>query len=670
MDAHRRTLVRDPENAAALAGLFRALDALGCKGTPEEAVARSNRAEGLRRAGRLEEAEAEHRAALRWLPRFGGIHFNLGVLLHGCGRLAEAAACYVEAARLMPSFAAANANAGAVLKDLGRLAEAERALRAAVRTDPALLAARLNLGAVLRDGGRLREATAAFRTAIALAPGVAESHANLALALKESGDAPGSIPAFERALVLGLPDAGGVLAQLVQQRRHLARWDGLAERSAALRDLVRRGASQQVQPWIFLSEGAGPAQERACAERYSAWRTRSASRAPALQEGRRTLAADGRLRVGYLSADYHEHATAVLIAELIERHDRGRVHVTGISYGPDDGGPMRRRLAAGFDRFMDVAALSHADAARRIAADGIDVLVDLKGHTQGARLEIMALRPAPVQAQWLGYPGTMGAPFIDYVIADPVVAPFDQQPHYCERIVHLPRVYQPNDRRRAIADRPTRADCGLPADGFVAACFNTAYKITPDLFAVWMRLLHAIPGSVLWLLESHPEAAANLRREAAARGVDPARLVFAPKAPLPEHLGRHGLADLFLDTLPYNAHTTASDALWAGLPLLTVRGEGFAARVAASLLDAAGLPELVCGSLAEYEAAALRLARSPDKVAALKARLAAGRSSSALFDTDRFARALERAFETMWTIHASGQPPRGFAVPDELDSAP
>ena len=656
----RSALAAKPGDPAALAGLFGALDALGEPGTPEEAVARSAFGEALRRQGRAAEAEAHHRAALSWLPDFGGNHFNLGLTLQALGRAAEAAEAYGEAARLMPCFAPAPCNQGVLLRALGQREAAEAALRRAVALDPTLVPGWLNLGAVVQGHGRAEAVAGCYRNALTLRPDLAEAHANLGLLLKEAGWLAESLPSFERALTLGLPDAGGALAQLVQQMRHLGRWDGLAERSAQLGALVRGGATRQVHPWIFLGEGAGPAAELDCARRYADWRTRGIAAMPA----RRDTGPRGRLRIGYLSADYHEHATAALIAELIERHDRNRVEVVGYSYGSDDGGPMRRRLAAAFDLFVDLAACSHADAAARIRSDGVDILVDLKGYTQHARPEIAAHRPAPLQAQWLGYPGTMGAGFIDYVIGDPQVTPFDHQPFYTERIVQLPVCYQPNDRIRPIGPAPSRAACGLPDRGMVFCCFNAAYKITPDLFDRWCRLLRAVPDSVLWLLDSHPEASANLRREASCRGVAEDRLIFAPRRPPAEHLARHRLADLFLDTTPVGAHTTASDALWAGLPFLTVPGKGFASRVGASLLRAAGLPDLAVRSLDEYEATALRLAGDPDGLARLKARLAAERGSAPLFDTDRFARALERAYATMWDIHAAGGPPRPFSVSD------
>jgi predicted O-linked N-acetylglucosamine transferase (SPINDLY family) len=310
-----------------------------------------------------------------------------------------------------------------------------------------------------------------------------------------------------------------------------------------------------------------------------------------------------------------------------------------------------------------VRAASSAEAARRIHADGVDILVDLKGYTGNSRTPILALRPAPIQVNYLGYPGTMGAPFMDYILVDDFIVPPEQQPFFAERLVHLPGCYQVNDSRREIASRtPSRAECGLPDEGFVFCCFNNSYKITPEVFDVWMGLLKVVAGSVLWLLEGNRLVPENLRREAEARGVAAQRLVFAPRRPLAEHLARHRLAGLFLDTFPVNAHTTASDALWTGCPLLTIAGETFVSRVAGSLLRAIGLPELITAGLDAYRELALRLARDRDLLAELRARLEANLRSSPLFDAAKFARGIEKAYLTMWEIHTSGQRPRPFAV--------
>ena len=377
-----------------------------------------------------------------------------------------------------------------------------------------------------------------------------------------------------------------------------------------------------------------------------------------------------RIRIAYLCAAFHDHPTAVLIAGVFEHHDRTRFDTTAISLGPDNGSTMRRRIEAAFDRFIDVHALSDAEIAAMIREMEIDIAIDLNGQAGGARPAIFAYRPAPVQTSYLGNCGTMGVPFIDYIIADPIVIPKDQVRHYTEKVVYLPNSYQCNNSGRQVPlSTISRNDAGLPETGFVFCCFNSNYKITPLVFDVWMRLLTACPESVLWLLADSPYAILNLRREAAARGVAPERLVFAPRVPNDDHLARHRLADLFLDTLPVNAHATASDALWAGLPVLTCMGNTFAGRVGASLLRAVGMPELVASSLAEYEAIALSLARDPEAMARARTKLASNRSTQPLFDTARITRNLETAYTTMCERTRRGEPPESFVVTDapELD---
>jgi predicted O-linked N-acetylglucosamine transferase (SPINDLY family) len=373
--------------------------------------------------------------------------------------------------------------------------------------------------------------------------------------------------------------------------------------------------------------------------------------------------AHDRIRIAYLSADFHSHATAALMAGVFESHDRTRFQTVAISFGPDDRSEMRARLMPAFERFVDVREKSDPEIATTLRQMEIDIAIDLKGYTQDSRPGILAHRPVPIQAGYLGFPGTMGADYIDYIIADAVVIPPEHESFYTEKVVRLPDTYQGNDSKRRIAERtPTRAEAGLPETGFVFCCFNNNFKILPDMFAIWMRLLACVEGSVLWLIEDNAAAARNLKREAVARGIAADRLVFAPRVNLDVHLARHRLGDLFLDTLPYNAHTSASDALWAGLPVLTCLGTGFAGRVAASLLQAVGMPELVTQSLEAYESLALKLARDSGALDALKAKLARNRMTQPLFDTTRFTRNLEAAYLAMWERHRSGLPPAGFAV--------
>ena len=372
-----------------------------------------------------------------------------------------------------------------------------------------------------------------------------------------------------------------------------------------------------------------------------------------------------RIRVAYVSADFHQHATSYLTAGMFENHDKSRFEIAAISIGPDDNSEIRQRLKDSFEHFIDVTTLSDEKIASRIREAEIDILIDLKGFTQDARTNVFAPRPAPIQVNYLGYPGTMGASYIDYVIADQTVVPDECRKFYSEKIAILPNTYQVNDRKRVISDKAfNRSDVGLPSQGFVFCCFNNKYKITPHVFDRWMRILKQVEGSVLWLLEDNASSASNLKKEAVARGVSVERLVFAKRVPLPEHLARHKLADLFLDTLPYNAHTTASDALWAGVPVLTRIGETFAGRVAASLLNAIGLPELITTTSEAYEQMAIDLATHPEKLAAIKRKLAENRLTTPLFDTKLFTKHIEAAYTMMYERHQAGLPPDHIVVPN------
>jgi len=663
---------------------------------PSFAAAHANLADVLLAQNRLAEALASCRSALALAPMLAEAHGILGQIQYRLGKSAEALAAYQQALRLNPQLATLHTEIGNVLRQQGRGEEAIAAHRRTIAQKPDCAEAYGHLGVTLQTLGRWREAFVAYQRAIALAPDFAEAHSNLGVLLQAMGKPVEAIAAYRAALALNpryayghynigatfkelerLEEAihayrqaiacDGNLAparvQLCNVRRHACDWRGLDQEEADALACLREQA-HPISPFPVLMMSADPATHLAHTQ---LWARRLAAAAVELQDRPRMDAAPEarRIRLGYLSCDFHRHATGSLIAELLERHDRTRFEVFGYCFSPDDGSDMRRRLRAAFDTLVDVRALSHADAARRVQADGIDLLVDLKGFTKDARTEILAHRPAPVQVNFLGYPGTMGADFIDYIIADPFVAPMHQQAHFAERIVHLPDSYQPNDSRRRIADRvPSRAECGLPERGFVFCSFNGAYKITHAVFGVWMRLLQAVPGSVLWQLDANTLAKSNLRREALAHGIDPDRIVFAPKLRMEEHLARHRLADLFLDTLPVNAHTTASDALWAGLPVVTCAGDAFVGRVAGSLLHAMGLPELVTHTLADYEALALRLATHPAMLADVRDRLGRNRLAAPLFDSARYTSNIEAAYTHMARLSAAGRQPEAFSVCD------
>jgi protein O-GlcNAc transferase len=644
----------------------------------------------LHQLERYDEALASYERALLLAPDFPEALNNRGLTLHELGRYEAALDNYHRALALRPHYAEALYNRGNALQALGRHEEAIASYDRTLALRPDYPEALNNRGLVLYQLKRLEAAVASYDKAIAHRPRYAEAlhnRGNALAALKRHGEA---IASLDRALAVR-PDHVEALTARASVLKRLNRYEEcLADLEKALAlDPEHRyafgglaNAALTICDWTRTARIAGELPARVAAGSLIPSLTLlgySSSASLQLQCAKNSIThlipvahqalwkAGARhhdtLRIAYVSADFHRHATAFLMAELFELHDRSRFEVLGVSFGPDDGSDMRARLVAAFDRFHDVASCSDYEAAK-LLNDQVDIVVDLKGLTLDCRPGIFAHRPAPIQVSYLGYPGTMGADFIDYVIADPIVLPFDQQPFWTERIVHLPDCYQVNDsKRRIAAHTPTRRAAELPDRGFVFCCFNNTWKIAPPVFDVWMRLLQAVDGSVLWLMRSNIAAEVNLRKQAAARGVDPVRLVFAANLPLEDHLARHRLADLFLDTLPYGAHTTASDALWAGLPLVACRGEAFAGRVAASLLAAVGLPELVTSNLADYEALALRLARDPALLRGFRERLARNRLTSALFDTDGFRRQIEAAYLTMWERFEGGQPPQSFSVP-------
>ncbi len=545
-----------------------------------------------------------------------------------------------------PGSAVAANDLGSILAQMGRTTEAIPAFLRAIELVPEYPEAHNNLANLYQMTGNLEEAVASYQTALRLSPEYAEAYRNLASALRRLGKTEEAIAALAKAVSIN-PGYIEAAAILVHQLKDLCDWRMVDDLTGQLIQAVEAG-SGAVNPFVFLTLETTPRQQRQCAEQWAR------ARRLATNGGAQTPLRRERITIGYLSADFQEHATAHLISELFELHDRSQFRIFGYSYGADDGSAARARLRSSFDLFVDLEHLSHTSAAARIRADEVDILVDLKGYTTDARPEIMALRPAPIQVSYLGYPGTTGMRAVDYVVVDRFAVPPDQQEHFTETLVHLPHCYQVNDRRRPIAHARSRAEYGLPENGFVFCCFSSPHKITPAIFDIWMRLLGKIPGSVLWLLETRPAAKANLRRAAEARMTGGSeRLIFAPCVPHTEHLARFAVADLFLDTLPYNAHTLTSDALWGGCPVLTSAGETFASRVAGSILHAAGLPELVTSNLKEYEAAALRLAADRAELKMMRARIQKSKTEAPLFDTPRFARAIETAFE--WMMQQASQ---------------
>lgn len=621
--------------------------------------------------GRPDEAAGLMRQAVAVKPDYAEAHYHLGLALAAQGELREAAAAYRRSIELKPDNAHAHNNLGVALMGQGERTQAVAAFGKALALNPEYPEAHNNLGGALMSRGRLVAAVAAFGKALALKPDYPEAHNNLGIALKDQGRLDDAARAHRRAIAIE-PGHAPAQAMLVETLQHMCDWQDLEPAARRLDDLVDSALGRNVKPGeppgISVTRCEDASRNLAIAK---SWSADIARRMAPLQDqvpSNFERSPRGKIRVGYLSADFHAHATSYLMVSLFGLHDREAFEIYAYSYGPDDSGDCRRRIVNGCESFVDIRDLSAVDAARRIHRDGVDILVDLKGYTKGTRLEICALRPAPVQATYLGFPGSTGAGFFDYILTDRIVTPQDQAPHYTEKFAFLPHCYQVNDHTQAISDKPfTRADFGLPDEGFVFCSFNQTYKIEAVMWEVWMRILRSVPGSVLWLYLSNGAAERNLKREAAARDVDPQRIVFATKLPKPEHLARLKLADLFLDTRICNGHTTASDALWAGVPLITLQGRHFASRVASSLLAAVGLPELITASLDGYEALALRLARNPDELAAIREKLAENRLTKPLFDTPRFARNLEAAYKEFWRLYLAGEAPRMVEV---VDTAP
>lgn len=624
---------------------------------PQAANYRAGLAISLFNAGQPAEAAKEFAAAVRHLHGDPSLWRGLALSAAQSGDTPTAYDAATRWAALQPSdeeasgltrklAAQSHHDRAKALAEDGRYEEACTAYAEALRQDPGGLPILVNLANLYVTLKRHDEAQVLFARAIALDPNSAAAHFNLGMLHLDVGrrlDAARSLADAARCD----PQDGLIAAHLLFQKMHLCAWEGLEPLSRHVMAAVEKNTAD-IPPFIVLSmPGTTPALQRKCAENHSL-RLRRADDAALPLESRRP----GRLRVGYLSSDFKNHATAFLMIDMLEAHDRSRFETFGLSYGIDDASTMRRRVESSFEHFVELAGLPARDAVQRIRAQELDILIDLKGYTEGNRSDWLQYRLAPVQINWLGYPGTLGAPWVDYLIADEVVAPSGNQWMFSERLLHLPGCYQPNCRAREVLSvPPTRAQEGLPDDAIVLCSFNQTYKITPELFDVWMAVLRDVPRAVLWLWASNPWAEKALRREAEARGVAAERLIFAEGRPQAMHLARLPLADLALDTFPCNGHTTTSDALWAGVPVVTLRGEAFAARVAASLLVTAGFRELVAETHEQYAEIVLDFCRDTGRRFALQRRMRELRENSEVFDGTAFARKIEALLEEV-AVHA------------------
>jgi predicted O-linked N-acetylglucosamine transferase (SPINDLY family) len=668
------------EAALALALIDRAIGLL-----PQHPSAHSNRGNALRLLNRLEEALQSYDRAIELRPDFAEAMNNRGLVLNQLKRRELALQSYDQALAINPGFADAHNNRGLVLQDMKEHAKAISSFGDAIAIKPLEAAFYFNCGNVLHEIGQYAAAVMHYEQAIQLNAAYAQAMNNLGLTLQQLQQQEKALQCYQKAATIqpdyadAIHNAGSLLLggkqyvaaidQLVKafalqpttpflqgtlqhSRMNVCDWAGFD----AMQKLLVQGLAHQETvspPFVTLGlSSSGQAQHNAS----KIW-VRSKLASPLVLPPITPYSAHERIKIGYFSADFHDHATAYLMAELFELHDKTRFELIAFSFGPDKLDTMRQRLLKSFDQFFDVRLNTDLQVTQLARQLEIDISIDLKGYTTDSRAPIFALRAAPVQVNYLGYPGTMGADFMDYLVADHTLIPPQSRVHYTEKIAYLPHSYQVNDAKRQISDRVfTREEVGLPPTGFVFCCFNNNYKITPDTFDGWMRILQAVPDSVLWLLADNPTAAQNLSKEAELRGVSAKRLVFAPRLGLAEHLARHRLADLFIDTLPCNAHTTASDALWVGLPVLTCMGEAFASRVAASLLQAVGLPELITESQPAYETLAIELASHPAQLAAIKLKLERNRLTTPLFDTASYAKHLEALYAQMHECSQKGLP--------------
>lgn len=620
----------------------------------------------LQKQGKLEEALVLLDKALTIKPDYLTALNTKGNVFQDAGRLDQAIACYQKTLEFDPNYYEAISNMGNVLCDQGKLDESIACHQKALAIKPDLHESYTHMGNAFQLQGRMEEAIHSYQQALAIKPTDDTALENLGVAYNVHGNLEGSIDCYRQALIKK-PDSPNAYASLINLLKQTCNWQELPSLFDRMMALFHND-SKMINPFVFLTLPTTASQQKECAQFYieKKYRTRH-QLAAQVHDGPNPA----RIKIGYLSCDFLNHATAILMAEIFKLHDRSRFEILIYSYSDNDGREMRQRIVETSDQFIDIVAIDHQNAAQRILADGVHILVELKGFTKGARLEISALSPAPIQVSWLGYPGTMGAEYIDYIFADPFIIPAGWESFYTEKVLRLPHCYQPNDRQRPYPQTiPARHEHGLPEQGMIFSNFNQTYKITPEMFDIWISLLLQVPDSILWLLESNTLVANNLRREAATRGLDPSRLYFAPKLPVSEHLARYHLVDLVLDTYPVASHTTASDALWVGCPLLTYVGETFVSRVAGSLLHSVGLPELVTDSLEAYAAMALSLAQNPTRLKAMRAHLQANRMTAPLFDTPLFTKNLEAAYEAIWQRFQLGLEPDHIDIPSQATTEP
>lgn len=614
----------------------------------------------LHQVGRYPEALTCFEKATCLAPRMPQAWFHGGSTLCVMQRATEAIPWFRQAIQLKPDYPEARYNLANALKAAGNADEAVQQYQAALQHNPHMVEAYNNLGVLQLQLGLADQAMVCFQKAAALRPDDTQAVYNLSLALNLLGRA-GEAIAYAQKCLKTPQEFGKTLALLVSLFQQTCDWDALARASEKLVQLTVRqlqsGQRPFESPFLNFTYSSDRQQNLNIARAWSNWLADTGPSDRARFDFTCRRAAKKRITIGYLSERFRNAATGHLMAGLFARHDRRKYKIIAYSWGKDDGSYYRRRISRDADEFVDLRSLSNSDAATRIYKDQVDILVDLMGWMHGNRLEIAAQRPAPIQVNYLGYPATTGAPFIDYILADRIVLPPDHVRDYSEKVIWLPDCYQVTDPDTPVDPQPgTRRSNGLPSKGIVFCAFGTDYKIERPAFAAWMRIIKAIPGSVLWLLVRSPEARENLSRAAGLNGVQPQRLIFADPLPKEKHLARLKLADLALDTLTVNGHTTTSDALWAGVPVITCQGNHFASRVASSILHAVGLEELITHNLADYVELAIHLAGDHQRIEDLKSKLQQHKGGYPLFDPERLVRNLEGAYQEIWRHYLEGFP--------------
>ena len=620
---------------------------------PDYAEAFNNLGVTLKDLDQLDEAVKCYEKALIIKPDYPEAYNNLGNALKNLGRVSKAAECFERMLTIEPDYAEGHSNLGNALMALGQPNAAVKSYMKALAIEPDYAVAHNNLGITLDALGRFEDAEASYKKALTIAPHFAEAQSNL-------GDLLTTLKRFNEALVsyksaFNLkPDITFILGKLLHTKMHLCLWDDLSSMLDELQDKINNN-EKVVDPFPMLGLIDDPELQRKATKIFVNENFPKSHDLPRIA----LYPKHKKIRIGYFSFDFREHPVAALTAELYELHDRKQFEIHAFSYGPDTKDKMNLRIKAGVDHFHDVRTMSHKDVAMLARSLEIDIAVDLGGYTQNARTGIFAMSAAPIQVNYLGYAGTMAANYMDYLIADRTLIPEEKQHHYSEKIAYLPNSFMVNDTKKNLSNRLfTRAEVGLPANGFVFCCFNNHYKITPNIFIGWMRILKAVEGSVLWLTEGNNTAISNLKKEAKKNGVDENRIIFASRLTLREdHLNRIQLADLFIDTLPYNAHATTSDALQVGLPVLTCIGNSFASRVAASLINSVNLPELITNTQEQYESLAMELATHPEKLKTIKKKLSNNLPESPLYDTPLFTKHLESAYSMMYERYQKGLDP-------------